>query len=88
MKGLDDVKTRIMDVTLSKLALLAHYLGYGWASGCRGRVVGEDFIRDGDRWKAVYRSGCSGYMSSQRLKIAYENFSFRVKKMDYKKPEI
>lgn len=50
--------------------------------------MGEDFIRDGDRWKAVYRRDCGGYMSSQRLKIAYENFSFRVKKMDYMKPDI
>jgi len=88
LKSLDEVKTRVMDVTLDNLALLAHYLGYGWAAGCRGRVVGEDFLRDGDSWISHYQRGCGGYMSTQRLKIVYENFSFRVKDMEYLKPEI
>lgn len=88
LKSLDEVKTRTMDMTLDNLALLASYLGYGWAGGCRGRRVGEDFLRDGDSWRSHYQQGCEGYMSKQRLKIVYENFSFRVKKMEYMKPEI
>lgn len=88
LKSLDEVKTRIMDVTLSNLGLLANYLGYGWAGGCRGRIAGEDFLRDGDSWKSHYQRGCEGHMSTNRLKIVYENFSFKVKQMDYLEPEI
>ena len=77
-----------MDVTLDNLALLAHYLGYGWAGGCRGQHVGQDFLRDGDTWRAHYQNGCEGTMSTHRLKIVYENFSFKVKNMDYLTPEI
>lgn len=65
-----------MDLTLDNLALLANYLGYGWAGGCRGRRAGQDFLREGDSWKAHYQKGCGGYMSTSRLKIVYENFSF------------
>lgn len=88
LKSLDEVKTRIMDVTLFNLGLLANYLGYGWAGGCRGRIAGEDFLRDGDSWKSHYQRGCEGHMSTNRLKIVYENFSFKVKQMDYLEPEI
>ena len=88
LKGLEEVKTRIMDVTLTNLALLANYLGYGWAAGCRARSAGEDFLRDGDSWRAHYQQGCKGYKSTHRLKIVYENFSFRVKNMEYLKQEI
>ena len=88
LKGLEEVKTRIMDVTLFNLALLANYLGYGWAGGCRGRIAGEDFLRDGDSWRSHYQKDCGGYKSTHRLKIVYENFSFRVKNMEYSKPEI
>ena len=75
-------------MTLDKLGLLAHYLGYGWAGGCRGRRVGEDFLREGDTWRSHYQQGCEGYMAKNRLKIKYENFSFKVKNIDYLKPEI
>ena len=88
LKSLDEVKTRTMDMTMDNLALLANYLGYGWAGGCRGRRAGEDFLRDGDSWRSHYQNGCGGYMATHRLKIVYENFSFRVKNMEYKKPEI
>lgn len=77
-----------MDVTLRNVARLANYLGYGWAVGCRGRSAGEDFLRDGDSWRAHYQQGCGGYKSNHRLKIVYENFSFRVKNMEYLKQEI
>jgi len=83
-----DVKTRVMDLTLDNLALLANYLGYGWAGGCRGRRAGQDFLREGDSWKAHYQNGCEGFMSTNRLKIVYENFSFKVKNIDYLEPEI
>ena len=88
LKSVLDVKTRVMDLTLNNLALLAHYLGYGWAGGCRGRVAGQDFLREGDSWKAHYQEGCEGYMSTDRLKIVYENFSFKVKNIDYQTPEV
>ena len=83
MESLDEVKTRIMDVTMFNLARLANDLGYGWAGGCRARVAGEDFLRDGDSWKSHYQRDCAGYMSTSRLKIVYDNFGFKVKKMDY-----
>ena len=83
-----EVKTRVMDLTLDNLALLANYLGYGWAGGCRGRRAGQDFLREGDSWKAHYQKGCGGYMSTNRLQIVYENFSLKVKNIDYLKPEI
>ena len=83
-----EVKTRVMDLTLDNLALLANYLGYGWAAGCRGRRAGQDFLREGDSWKAHYQNGCEGYMSTNRLKIVYENFSLKVKNIDYLEPEI
>lgn len=88
LKSVLDVKTRVMDITQNNLALLANYLGYGWAGGCRGRVAGQDFVRDGDSWRSHYQRGCSGYMSTTRLKIHYDNFSFRVKNIDYGRPEI
>ena len=75
-------------MTLRNLALLANYLGYGWAGGCRGRLAGQDFLREGDTWIAHYQNGCGGFMSKNRLKIVYENFSFRVKDMNYLTPEI
>ncbi|XP_078342730.1 uncharacterized protein LOC144628496 [Oculina patagonica] len=88
LKNVLEVKTRVMDVTLDNLALLANYLGYGWAGGCRGRRAGQDFLREGDTWRAHYQNGCGGYMSTSRLKIVYENFSFKVKNMEYLEPEI
>ncbi|PFX18678.1 uncharacterized protein LOC111339199 [Stylophora pistillata] len=88
LKSVLEVKTRVMDITQENLALLANDLGYGWAGGCRGRVAGQDFVREGDSWRSHYQQGCSGYMSTTRLKIHYDNFSFRVKNIDYGKPEI
>ena len=88
LKSLDEVKTRIMDVTLFNLVLLANYLGYGWVNGCRGRKVSEDFLREGDSWKSHYqRRDCTGYVSTNRLKMVYDNFGLKVKKMDYSEAE-
>ena len=77
LKSGDEVKTRTMDMTLDNLALLASYLGYGWSKGCRGQHNGQDFIRDGDSWRSHYQRGCSGEKAKERLKIFYENFSFK-----------
>lgn len=77
-----------MDLTLNNLAILAHYFGYGWAGGCRGQYNGHDFIRQGDSWRSHYQRECEGYKATDRLKIFYENFSFKVKNIDYLKPEI
>ncbi|XP_032239144.2 uncharacterized protein LOC5513729 [Nematostella vectensis] len=68
MQSLDDVKTRIMDETMAELALLAHYLGYGWCASCRAQFVGEDFRRNGDSWEADRKGPCNGYMNHHRLK--------------------
>ena len=86
LKTLEDVKTRIVDVTLNNLGLLANALGYGWCGGCRTKWSGEDFRREGDTWKSNYQEPCSGYMKEDRLQIVYENFAFKVKKMDYLRP--
>ncbi|KAJ7370006.1 hypothetical protein OS493_034738 [Desmophyllum pertusum] len=51
-------------------------------------LFGEDFLREGDTWRAHYQKGCGGHMSTTRLKIHYENFSFKVKNMEYLEPEI
>jgi len=88
LKSGDEVKTRTMDLTLDNLGLLAFYLGYGWSKECRGQHNGQDFIRDGDSWRSHYQNGCSGEKAKERLKIFYENFSFKVKNIDYGKPEI
>ena len=77
-----------MDITLDNLGLLANYLGYGWSGGCRGQFAGQDFLREGDTWRSHYQNGCGGHMSKTRLKIHYENFSFKVKNMEYLEPEI
>ena len=88
MESLDDVKTRVMDVTMSNLASLAHYLGYGWCSSCRAQWVGEDFRRKEDSWEADKTGSCSGYKSGHRLKMHYKNFKFAIKDIRYGNPVI
>ena len=88
VSSLERVKTRTMDMTMNNLGILANYLGYGWAGGCRTQYAGQDFRREGDTWKSNYQEPCNGHMKKDRLKITYENFSFKVKKMDYLKPEV
>ncbi|XP_048586611.1 aerolysin-5-like [Nematostella vectensis] len=83
MQSLDDVKTRIMDETMAELALLAHYLGYGWCASCRAQFVGEDFRRNGDSWEADRKGPCKGYMNHHRLKMHYRDFKFGVKNIVY-----
>ncbi|XP_048576422.1 uncharacterized protein LOC5514381 [Nematostella vectensis] len=88
MQSLDDVKTRVMDETMAELALLAHYLGYGWCASCRAQSVGEDFRRNGDSWEADRKGPCNGYMNHHRLKMHYRDFKFGVKNIVYGKPVI
>ena len=88
LKSGDEVKTRTMDLTLDNLGLLAFYLGYGWSKGCRGQHNGQDFTRDSDSWRSHYQNGCSGEKAKERLKICYENFSLKVKNIEYGEPEI
>ncbi|XP_059179031.1 uncharacterized protein LOC131958176 [Physella acuta] len=80
------VKTHIMDTTMSEMAYLAHYLGYGWCSGCRAASVGEDFRRSGDTWNADKSGRCEGYMSDKRLSMAYGDWSFEMKDIKYGEP--
>nr|AXH38019.1 physalysin [Physella acuta] len=88
-EGLDElykVKTRIMDTTMSDMSYLAHYLGYGWCSGCRGAYVGEDFRRHGDTWHADKSGRCEGFMNDRRLSIAYSDWSFAIKDIKFGTP--
>jgi len=80
------VKTLVMEQTLYNMAKLAHYLGYGWCSGCRSRWVGENFIRRGDVWEADTRARCRGYRSKERLSLAYADWKPHIYKMTYGKP--
>ncbi|XP_059173670.1 uncharacterized protein LOC131954154 [Physella acuta] len=82
------VKTRTMDTTMSDMALLAHYMGFGWCSGCRAAYVGEDFRRSGDTWNADKSGRCEGYMSDKRLSMAYGDWSFGIKDIKYGTPVI
>ena len=77
-----------MDQTMSELAYLAQYLGYGWCAGCQGQWVGEDFIRNGDSWEASTLRDCTGYKAEDRLKIRYKDFSFAIKDIKYGDPVI
>lgn len=88
LTSLDQAKSRVMDVTLTNLATLAHAMGYGWTGGCRTKWPGMDFRREGDTWKANYQQPCEGHKAEDRLKITYENFSFKVKNIDYAKPVV
>ncbi|XP_059145005.1 uncharacterized protein LOC131932152 [Physella acuta] len=83
---LSKVKTLTMDTTMSSLAYVAHYLGFGYCSGCRTPYVGEDFIRTGDKWIADKSRRCEGYMSDIRLSMAYGDWSFVIKDIIYGTP--
>ncbi|XP_059166184.1 aerolysin-like [Physella acuta] len=82
------VKTRIMDTTMSDMASLANYMGYGWCAGCRAAHIGEDFRRHGDTWNADKSGRCKGYMNDRRLSIAYGDWSFGIKDIKYGEPVI
>ena len=77
-----------MDVTLNNLGTLAHAMGYGWTGSCRAKWPGMDFRREGDTWTTNYQQPCEGFKAEDRLKITYENFSFKVKNIDYGKPVV
>uniref|UniRef100_A0A9I3VSE0 Aerolysin-like C-terminal domain-containing protein n=1 Tax=Biomphalaria glabrata TaxID=6526 RepID=A0A9I3VSE0_BIOGL len=86
------IQTRIMDITLWNMANLAHYLGYGWCLGCRGVDVGEDFIKNGNTWKAAttpfWDSRCDGDKNWERLNLVFDNWGFGVKEIVYGKTVI
>ena len=77
-----------MDTTLWQLGSLAHYLGYGWCSGCRAKYVGDDFRRRDDTYYADTKGPCEGHKADQRLKINYEFFGYVVTDIKYKDPVI
>ncbi|CAL1535882.1 unnamed protein product [Lymnaea stagnalis] len=90
-EDLDDlykVKSRVMDTTMSDIAFIASYLGYGWCAGCRALYTGEDFRRDGDTWRADKSRACQGYMNEQRLAMAYGDWGFSMKDIKYGDPVI
>ena len=73
----------MMEITLMHMALLAHYMGYGWCSGSRSPYVGDDFARDGDKWVADQSERCDGCKSNQRLGLAFGDWSFITKQQIY-----
>ncbi|GFO19006.1 biomphalysin [Plakobranchus ocellatus] len=77
------VKTYVMEITLRNMALLAHYMGYGWCAGCRSDWVGDDFVRTGDTWNADKSMRCSGHKSGHRLGLAFGDWSFGNKQTLY-----
>lgn len=85
---LSKVKTRIMDTTMSEMAYLAHYLGYGWCAGCRAPYVGDDFRRSVDTWVADQSGRCKGYMSDKRLSMAYGDWGFEIQHIKYGTPVV
>ncbi|XP_059142606.1 uncharacterized protein LOC131930211 [Physella acuta] len=82
------VKTRIMNTIMADLALLAHYMGYGWCSGCRAEYVGEDFRLQDTTWYADKSGRCDGYKSDQRLNMAFADWSYVIKEIRYGTPVI
>ncbi|GFR69242.1 biomphalysin [Elysia marginata] len=77
------VKVHVMDISLRNMALLAHYMGYGWCAGCRSPWVGDDFVKSGDTWLADKSRRCSGYKSNHRLSLAFGDWSFGTKEILY-----
>ena len=72
-----------MEITLRNMALLAHYMGYGWCAGCRSQWVGDDFVRSENAWKADQSMRCDGYKNNQRLGLAFDDWSFKTKNIYY-----
>ncbi|XP_059144767.1 uncharacterized protein LOC131931950 [Physella acuta] len=86
LNDLAKVKTRIMDTTMSDIALFANYLGYSYCQGCRAANVGEDFRRTADTWVADKSARCVGLMSDKRLSMVYGNWSFAIKDIKFGTP--
>ena len=82
---------------ISKLALFAHMLGFGWCGGTRSNLVGNDFEvrKSGDEYllKGHYDSKdpyADGYWADKRLHIALRNFriTFDPRSFVYGTPQI
>ncbi|XP_005096128.1 aerolysin-like [Aplysia californica] len=86
INSLSQAKIRVMDNTMSDIATLAHYLGYGWCASCRAPYVGEDFRRQGDTWQADTTEPCSGALSHHRLSMNYGHWKFSIKNMTFGTP--
>ncbi|KAH9496634.1 hypothetical protein Btru_009897 [Bulinus truncatus] len=87
----DNLKTRIMDTTLWRMANLAYMLGYGWCLGNRGLNVGEDFEKNKDTWEASKQlfwpeRNCEGFKCDQRLSLEFGNWGLAVKDIRYGDP--
>ncbi|XP_005112200.1 uncharacterized protein LOC101845516 [Aplysia californica] len=84
--SLASAKRKVMDNTMSDMAYLAHYLGYGWCSGCRAEFVGEDFRKNGDTWVADKTKPCSGEKWDSRLSMSYGDWKFSMEDVVYDQP--
>ncbi|EGA70615.1 hypothetical protein VISI1226_15928 [Vibrio sinaloensis DSM 21326] len=65
------------------LALLAHYLGFGWAGGTGSKYVGDDMIitTDGEgtyRINADDSGSCEGHRCKDRLRMTVSDFEYRI----------
>ena len=65
------------------LALLAHYLGFGWAGGISGQYVGDDMLTSTDGRghydiDANNSGACEGYRCKERLKMDITGFEYHI----------
>ncbi|AIW16412.1 aerolysin family beta-barrel pore-forming toxin [Vibrio tubiashii] len=65
------------------LALLAHYLGFGWAGGTGSKYVGDDMITSTDGLgnydiDADNSGSCEGYRCNERLKMDISGFEYHI----------
>ncbi len=88
------LKEQIIQLTQTPLAYIANGLGYGWASGCRGNVVGEDMYRinqpDGTVTVAANSRDCIdfGEKWDDRLKIHYRDWQAVIENMQVYKQNV
>ncbi|WP_045954887.1 aerolysin family beta-barrel pore-forming toxin [Vibrio galatheae] len=65
------------------LALLAHYLGFGWAGGTDSQYVGDDMLTSTDGLgnydiDADSSGSCEGYRCNERLKMDISGFQYHI----------
>ncbi|BFZ07085.1 hypothetical protein BsWGS_10124 [Bradybaena similaris] len=83
-----DVVDQIKDETQVPLSLLADWLGYAWCAGCRGHVVGDNFIPTSTGWTADTSGACPGYRSNERLGIDYAGWKILQSNVTYGEIEV
>lgn len=82
------VKHQVMQRSLAPAAYLAHYLGYGWVSGCSSEHVGEGYIMTDDGFRPDMSGHCDGYMGNHRTSIKFSQWDFVIKDIEFSDPVI